>query len=96
MKLRPRSLASSYLIAASLLLAACHPGTHLRKANVDQVAVGMAKKQVESILGMPSSVDTKDFEIKRKTTYLYTQGNGTVTLVFWEDRLESKESTITE
>jgi hypothetical protein len=56
----------------------------------------MAKKQVESILGMPSSVDTKDFEIKRKTTYLYTQANGTVTLVFWEDRLESRESTITE
>lgn len=66
------------------------------KANVDQVATGMAKKQVESILGLPTSVDTKDFEVKRKTTYVYTQESGTVTIVFWEDRVESKESTLTE
>ncbi len=86
------------LLALCLLFlgTGCHQGSHLRKANVDQVAIGMAKKQVESILGMPSSVDTKDFEVKRKTTYAYTQANGTVTIVFWEDRVESKESTITE
>ena len=84
------------LTACLLLLASCRPGTHLTKANVDQVATGMAKKQVESILGMPSSVDTKDYEVKRKTTYLYTQDKDTVTIVFWEDRVESKETTLTE
>ena len=56
----------------------------------------MAKKQVESILGMPTSVDTKDFELKRKTTFVYTQGKDSVTIVFWEDRVESKETTLTE
>ena len=97
MKLPARSLRTLQLFAICLLfLGGCHPGSHLTKANVDQVASGMAKKQVESILGMPTSVDTKDFEVKRKTTYLYTQANGTVTIVFWEDRVESKETTLTE
>ena len=97
MKLPAPALSTLHLFAVCLLLlGGCHPGTHLTKANVEQVAPGMAKKQVESILGMPSSVDTKDYELKRKTTYLYTQANGTVTIVFWEDRVESKETTLTE
>ncbi len=56
----------------------------------------MAKKQVESILGMPTSVDSKDYEVKQKTTYLYNQGQDTVTIVFWEDRVESKVTTLTD
>ena len=78
------------------MLIACQPSKRLRKANVDEVTTGMAKKQVESILGMPTSVDTKDYELKRKTTFLYTQGNDSVTIVFWEDRVESKATTLTE
>lgn len=94
--------ARRYLCATVLLFAcgvtfiACQPGKRLTKANVDQVTAGMAKKQVESILGMPTSVDTKDYEVKQKTTYLYTQGKDTVTIVFWEDRVESKDTTLTE
>lgn len=79
-----------------VVIAACQPGKRLTKANVDQVLPGMAKKQVESILGVPTSVDTKEFEVKRKTTFLYTQGNDTVTIVFWEDKLESKSTTLTD
>ncbi|MGI8820047.1 MAG: outer membrane protein assembly factor BamE domain-containing protein [Chthoniobacterales bacterium] len=79
-----------------VLLTGCDPGKRLRKANVDQVTTGMAKKQVESILGMPTSVETKDFDLTKKTTYVYTQGSDTVTIVFWDDRLETKESTIKE
>jgi outer membrane protein assembly factor BamE (lipoprotein component of BamABCDE complex) len=84
------------MIGCFAMLTGCQAGQRLRKANVDQVSTGMAKKQVESILGMPTSVDTKDFEVKRKTTYLYTQGKDTVTIVFWEDKVESKETTLTE
>lgn len=83
-------------IACVVMLGGCQPGKNLTKANVDQVMSGMAKKQVESILGLPTSVDVKEFTGMKKTTYVYTQGNDTVTLVFWEDRLESKESTLTE
>lgn len=81
---------------AALLLAGCHVGNRLRKANVDQVTSGMARKQVESILGMPTSVDTKDYELKQKMTYLYRQGQDTVTIVFWEDKVETKETTFTD
>ena len=95
---RRNSLLVSLLLVAlnGFLLASCQPGKRITKANVDQVADGMAKKQVESILGMPNSVDTKDFVVLKKTTYVYTQGKDTVTIVFKEDKVESKESTLTE
>ena len=83
-------------IVCGAMLGGCQPGKNLTKANVDEVLPGMAKKQVESILGLPTSVDVKDFTGMKKTTYVYTQGKDTITLVFWEDRLESKESTLTE
>lgn len=91
------SLRFSCLLAVSLLaLSACQQGKGLTKANVDQVLPGMAKKQVESILGMPNSVDLKDYELKQKTTYIYTQGKDRVIVVFWEDKVESKETTLTD
>ena len=67
---------------------------HIRKANVDQVTEGMSKKQVESILGPPTSIDSADWVIMKKTTYIYRQGKDTVTLVFKDDKLQSKESTL--
>ena len=84
------------LLLCCALVAACQPGKRLTRANVDQVAEGMAKKQVESILGLPTTVDTKDFVVMKKTTYVYTQGKDHVTLVFWEDRLETKETSLTD
>jgi len=63
---------------------------------VDQVLPGMAKKQVESILGLPTSVDVKELDLTKKTTYVYTQGEESVTLTFWDDKLESKVSTFKE
>jgi outer membrane protein assembly factor BamE (lipoprotein component of BamABCDE complex) len=84
------------LLLCCALLAACQPGKRLTKANVEQVSEGMAKKQVESILGLPTTVDTKDFVVMKKTTYVYAQANGNVTITFKEDKVESKESTLTE
>ena len=78
------------------MLGGCQPGRRIRKANVDQVLPGMAKKQVESILGMPSSVEMKELDLNKKITYVYSQGEETVTLIFWDDKLESKESTFKE
>jgi len=71
-------------------------GKRITKANVDQVSDGMSKKQVESILGPPTSIDNKDFIVMKKTIYVYRQGNDTVTLVFKDDKLESKDSTLSE
>jgi outer membrane protein assembly factor BamE (lipoprotein component of BamABCDE complex) len=84
------------LACAMVFLWACQPGKRLKKANVDLVTEGMAKKQVESILGLPTTVDTKDFVVMKKTTYVYTQGKDTITIVFKEDKVQSKDSTLTD
>ena len=71
-------------------------GKRITKANVDEVAEGMSKKQVESILGPPTSIDNKDFLIMKKTTYVYRQDKDTVTIVFKDDKVQAKDSTLSE
>ena len=66
----------------------------ITKENVDQITEGMSKKQVESILGPPTSLKTDDFVIMKKTTYVYQQGKDTVTVVFKDDKVQSKDSTL--
>ncbi|HJW38729.1 MAG TPA: outer membrane protein assembly factor BamE [Candidatus Udaeobacter sp.] len=91
---------SSFVIFArlilflSLLLCVSCSGKRIAKANVDQVTDGMSKKQVESILGPPTSLSTEDFVIMKKTTYIYRQGKDTVTIVFKDDKVQSKDSTL--
>ena len=89
---------SSFVICVLALifaLAACNSSKRLTKANVDEVAEGMSRKQVESILGLPTTVDSKDAQLKR-TTYDYVQGKESVTIVFKEDKVQSKASTLSE
>ncbi len=93
--MRSHSLGLGILLCC-VLLGACQPGKRLTKANVDQVAIGMPKKQVESILGLPTTSDTKEFGTLKMTTYVYTQANGTITITFKDDRVESKESTLSD
>ena len=71
-------------------------GKRITKANVDQVTDGMSKKQVESILGQPTSSKTEGPTITRQTTYVYRQGKDAVTIVFKDDKLQSKDSTLSE
>jgi outer membrane protein assembly factor BamE (lipoprotein component of BamABCDE complex) len=77
-------------------LTACNPSKRLTKANVDEVAEGMSKKQVESILGPPTTVDTRDFVLLKKTVYVYAQGKESVTVIFKDDKVQSKASTLSE
>jgi outer membrane protein assembly factor BamE (lipoprotein component of BamABCDE complex) len=81
------------LIACGLILGGCSEN-RIRKANVEEVAEGMAKKQVESILGQPTS-ETKDSQA-RTTAYIYKQGKESVTIVFKDDKVQSKQSTLSE
>lgn len=71
-------------------------GRRLTKANIDEVTEGMSKKQVESILGPPTELDNKDFVILKKTTYTYRQGKDTVTVIFKDDKVVEKQSTLTD
>ena len=84
------------LLALTFALSGCNSAKKLTKANVDQVAEGMAKKQVESILGPPTTIDTKDFVLLKRTVYIYNQGKESVTVVFKDDKVQSTTSTLSE
>ena len=81
------------LAAAVLALGACH-GKRITKANVDEVSNGMSRKEVESILGPPTSVDSTNLLVTKKVTYTYRQGNESVTIVFFNNEVASKESNL--
>ncbi len=87
---------SRFLLVLLLVVGMSCSGRRITKANVDEVAEGMSKKQVESILGPPTDIDTKDFVIMKKTTYVYRQGKDTVTIVFKDDKVTDKQSTLSD
>ena len=89
-----RSISRFLLVLALALGVSCTPGKRITKANVEEVEEGMSKKQVESILGHPTSVSNDDLVIMKKTTYVYRQGKDSVTIVFKDDKVQSKESTL--
>jgi outer membrane protein assembly factor BamE (lipoprotein component of BamABCDE complex) len=92
----PRIAITALLALGLVGLSACTPGKRITKANVDEVAEGMSKKQVESILGPATSINNEDFVIMKKTTYVYRQGKDTVTIVFKDDKVQSKDSTLSD
>ncbi len=91
--LRSRLLLLLLLLGALFAFSACH-GKRLTRANVDEVSQGMSRKQVESILGPPTSVDSTNLLIMKKVTYIYQQGDESVTIVFVNDEVTSKESSL--
>jgi hypothetical protein len=96
-KLTPRIAARLLLVLMlTLVIGTSCSEKGIRKANVDEVAEGMSKKQVESILGPPTSIDNQDFLIMKKTTYVYRQGKDVVTIVFKDDKVQAKDSTLSE
>src|SRR5207244_5276533 len=89
-----RSISRFLLVLLLALGVSCTPGKRITKANVEEVEEGMSKKQVESILGHPTSITNQDHVIMKKTTYVYRQGKASVTIVFQEDNVQSKENTL--
>ena len=88
-----RSRLMIFLLALLLSLSACG-GKRLTKANVDEVTKGMSRKQVESILGPPTSVDGTDLVVTKKVTYTYKQRDELVTIVFFNDTVSSVETNV--
>ena len=83
------------ILGGGLILSSCH-GKRLTRANVAEVSTGMSRKQVESILGPPTSVDSTNLLVTKKVTYVYQQGDESVTIVFFNDEVSSKESNLHE
>ena len=95
MKSLLQTLARLTLVVLIALSVSCI-GKRITKANVDQVTEGMSKKQVESILGQPTSSKNEDPTVLKQTTYVYRQGKDTVTIVFKDDKVQSKDSTLSD
>lgn len=81
-----------------LALAGCNrsglSGSRLTPENYDQVTVGMSKGQVEKILGPPTTVESKDMIIFKKTTYRYEDGKKFAMITFKNDQVDEKTSNL--
>ena len=83
------------LIATLFLALACdRSGSKLTSANYDQISIGMSKSQVETILGKPTSVETKDMLIFKKTTYRYEDGAKFAMITFKNDEVDGKDTNL--
>ena len=87
--------------AAVLALSGCTyyvppPGYYpATPANYDQVTLGMSKAQVEKILGPPTTMETKDMIIFKKTTYRYEDGKNFAMVTFKNDECDGKDTNLT-
>jgi hypothetical protein len=89
------------LVLAALVLIFCAgcdrtvlSSSRLTPANYDQVRLGMSKAQVETILGPPTMMETKDMLIFKKTTYRYEDGKKFALVTFKNDEVDSKDSNL--
>ena len=69
-------------------------GSKLTPANYDQVSIGMSKAEVEKILGPPTSIETKDVLIYKKTTYRYEDGKKFAMITFKNDEVDGKDTNL--
>jgi outer membrane protein assembly factor BamE (lipoprotein component of BamABCDE complex) len=69
-------------------------GSKFTLPNYDQVTNGMTKSQVERIMGPPTSTETKDMLVFKKTTYRYEEGSKFALFTFKNDELDSKDSNL--
>jgi ABC-type glycerol-3-phosphate transport system substrate-binding protein len=83
------------LALTAIAFGACQ-AKRITAANVAKVTDGMSRKQVESILGPPTSMDETNLLVMKKVTYKYEEKDGTVTVVFTNDQVSEKESTLHE
>jgi outer membrane protein assembly factor BamE (lipoprotein component of BamABCDE complex) len=88
----------SAVFVAVLVLAACNrnvlTGSKLTLDNYNQITTGMSKAQVEKILGPPTSMETKDMLIFKKTTWRYEEGQKFAQITFKNDEVDGKDTNL--
>ena len=88
----------SVAFVAILVLAACNrnalTGSKLTLDNYNQITTGMSKAQVEKILGPPTTVETKDVLVFKKTTYRYEDGTKFAMITFKNDEVDGKDTNL--
>jgi outer membrane protein assembly factor BamE (lipoprotein component of BamABCDE complex) len=94
----PKTSVLLSLLASLLVTVSCDrsvvTGSKLTPGNYDQITTGMTKAQVERILGPPTTVETKDMMIFKKTTYRYEDGKKFAMFTFKNDELDTKEGNL--
>ncbi len=98
MKNKTQLLGLLFAALVLLSLGACNrdalSGSKLTSANYDQISLGMSKAQVETILGSPTTAETKDMVIFKKTTYRYEDGAKFAMITFKNDEVDSKDTNL--
>jgi hypothetical protein len=94
-----KKIHSLALVIAALLVSSvgCNrtlTSSKLTIGNYDQITNGMTKAQVERIMGPPTSTETKDMIIFKRTTYRYEEGEKFALFTFKNDELDSKEGNL--
>jgi len=88
----------SVALLAILVLAACNrnllTGSKLTLDNYNQITTGMSKAQVEKILGPPTSMETKDMLVFKKTIWRYEDGKKFAQITFKNDEVDSKNTNL--
>ena len=88
----------SAVFLAVLVLTACNrnvlTGSKFTLDNYNQITTGMSKAQVEKILGPPTSMETKDMLIFKKTTWRYEDGKNFAIVTFKNDEVDSKDTNL--
>jgi SmpA / OmlA family len=88
----------SVALLAILVLAACNrnllTGSKLTLDNYNQITTGMSKPQVERILGSPTSMETKDMLVFKKTIRRYEDGRKFAQITFKNDEVDSKDANL--
>jgi len=88
----------SVALLAILVLAACNrnllTGSKLTLDNYNQITTGMSKAQVEKILGPPTSMETKDMLVFKKTIWRYEDGRKFAQITFKNDEVDSKDANL--
>lgn len=88
----------SILLSGLFIFAGCSrnplSGSKLTLDNYNQITTGMSRAQVEKILGPPTSVETKDMLIFKKTTYRYEDGTRFAQVTFKNDEVDGKDTNL--
>ena len=94
MKSKTRLLGLFCATLALLSLGGCDrdllSGSKLTSANYDQITLGMSKTQVQTILGAPATIDSKN----QKTIFRYENGKKFAIITFKNDEVDSKDTNL--
>lgn len=98
MKMKTQLLASFFSVLILVgLLGGCDrslTGSKLTLDNYNKISAGMSRVQVEQILGPPTSMETVDMIIFKKTTYRYVAGTKFAQVTFKNDEVDSKDTNL--